>query len=307
MTHPQPVQRVLASFRSNRPMRVKSLIITLFGDVVSQHGQVIWLGSVVRTLAKLGINERLVRTSVFRLAQENWLEAERAGRRSYYRFTAHGSAEYQRAARRIYATEDTHWEGHWQLLIPVGIADEDREDFRRSLAWQGFRGIAGGTFAKPGKPGRALRETLEEFDATDSVLLFDATSSELAARHSLRATVKECWQLEETEAAYRSFLEVYQPVHRWLTGAARLEPESAFILRTLLLHDYRRVLLQDTPLPEELLPPGWPGASALAITADMYRRLATDSITYITTNLEGANGQLPPVNPGFYERFPPPE
>lgn len=305
-THPKPVERVLTSFRNKRPMRVKSLIITLFGDVVSQHGHTIWLGSVVRTLAKLGINERLVRTSVFRLAQENWLQAERVGRRSYYRFTAHGSAEYQRAARRIYAIEDTLWDGHWQLLVPVDIADEDRENFRRSLAWQGFRAISTGTFARPGKPGRTLQETLEEFHASDGVLLFDATSSQLASHQSLRATVKECWQLDNTAAAYRSFLEVYQPVHQWLARQSRLAPETAFILRTLLVHDYRRVLLHDTPLPEELLPPGWPGASALAITADMYRRLAEDSIAHITTYLEGGNGPLPPANPGFYERFPPP-
>ena len=28
-------------------MRAKSLIITLFGDVISQHGGEIWLGSIV--------------------------------------------------------------------------------------------------------------------------------------------------------------------------------------------------------------------------------------------------------------------
>ena len=304
MDHPKPVERVLASFRQKRPMRVKSLIISLFGDVASQHGHSLWLGSVVHTLGALGINERLVRTSVFRLSQENWLQAERVGRRSYYRFTAHGSAEYQRAARRIYAQEDTLWEGHWQLLVPVDIAEADRENFRRSLTWQGFRAISSGTFARPGRPGRTLQETLEEFHATEGVLLFDATSSQLAPQQSLRDTVRERWQLDKTAAAYRDFLEVYQPVHQWLTKRTRLAPETAFILRTLLIHDYRRVLLHDTPLPEELLPSGWPGASALAITANMYRRLASDSIAHITSCLEGGNGLLPPPNTSFYERFP---
>lgn len=60
-------------------MRSTSLIITLFGDTVSPHGRTIWLGSLVQALAPIGVNERLVRTSVFRLVKEGWLEADRVG------------------------------------------------------------------------------------------------------------------------------------------------------------------------------------------------------------------------------------
>jgi acetyl-CoA C-acetyltransferase len=41
----------------------------------------------VRLLEPLGISERLVRTSVYRLAQDNWIEGVKSGRRSYYRLT----------------------------------------------------------------------------------------------------------------------------------------------------------------------------------------------------------------------------
>ena len=54
-------------------MRAKSLIITLFGDVISQHGGEIWLGSIAKSVEALGVNDRLVRTSIFRLAKEGWL------------------------------------------------------------------------------------------------------------------------------------------------------------------------------------------------------------------------------------------
>ena len=110
-------------------MRATSLIITVFGDVVSEHAGTIWLGSLVRAMAPLGLNERLVRTSVFRLVKEGWLEFDRVGRRSYYRFTEYGSHEYQRAARRIYAMDDAAWNGRWQVVVPVSTAIEKIENF----------------------------------------------------------------------------------------------------------------------------------------------------------------------------------
>lgn len=303
MAHPPPVRRLLDDFKARKPLRSTSLIITLFGDTVSQHGHTLWLGSLVQALAPLGVNERLVRTSVFRLVKEGWLEAERIGRRSYYRFTAHGNAEYERAARRIYATEDTSWEGHWQILIPLAMPERDRDNFRRSLNWQGFRSIAPGTFAKPGSPGQALREALEEFDASDKVMLFDATSSELGSASRLREQVHECWQLEATATAYHRFLDNFRPLWRWASRQKTLDPEAAFLVRTLLIHDFRRALLHDTPLPRELLPAGWPGAEALALTGRLYQALSTASTRYIIDNLEGDDGLLPPAGAGFDSRF----
>ncbi len=102
---------VIDAFKARQPMRAKSLIVTLFGDVVSQHGRQIWLGSIASAFDGLGVNDRLVRTSVFRLVKENWLDVERAGRKSFYRFTDTGSQEYQRAAQRIYSSDAELWRG----------------------------------------------------------------------------------------------------------------------------------------------------------------------------------------------------
>lgn len=303
MSQPAVVKHLLEEFASRRPIRTTSLIVTLFGDVVSQHGGTIWLGSLVEALAPFGISDRLVRTSVFRLVREGWLEAERVGRRSYYRFTPYGTHEYERAARRIYALKQKHWNGHWQLLIPLEIPDRNREPFRRSLQWQGFRAIAPGTFAKPGEGGSALLQILQEFDAVDRVLLMEADSSDLSSEQVLRRLVQECWQLDEVANGYRQFLAHFKPLHQWLLRNPEPEPQTAFIARTLLVHDYRRILLQDTHLPEALLPPGWPGERVLQLTGTAYRRLAEPSVAYITRELESGNGKMPPPVDGFWSRF----
>jgi DNA-binding transcriptional regulator PaaX len=45
-------------------------------------------------------------------------------------------------------------------------------------------------------------------------------------------------------------------------------PEQAFVVRTLLIHKCRRVLLRDPRLPAALLPLDWPGAAAYAHRRD---------------------------------------
>lgn len=303
MSHPAAVTRLISDFNQRRPIRTTSLIVSVFGDVVSQHGQTIWLGSLVKALEGMGLNERLVRTSVFRLTKEGWLESERVGRRSYYRLSEYGSHEYERAARRIYALEDHPWLGRWQLVIPQNLPNGDIERFKRSLHWQGYRDIAPGTLAKPGAGGPALRETLNEFDLGDKVLVLEAQTSELSSRRLAREIVYDCWNLEEVARGYTEFIKRYKALMNWLKKDPEIAPDTAFIARTLLLHDYRRLLLRDTRLPEELLPPAWPGVEARNLTGAGYRTLAEPSIAYITSELEGGNGLLPPPCEAFQQRF----
>jgi len=303
VAQPALINRLISDFGNRRPMRTTSLIVTFFGDVMSQHGHTIWLGSLVKAMAPLGINERLVRTSVFRLVQEGWLESEREGRRSYYSLSQYGTHEYQRAARRIYALENSGWHGHWQLLMPLDIPDKVRERFRRSLAWQGYRAITPGTFAKPGDGGRTLQETLEEFEITDKVMIFDAKSSLLSSHKAERQLVHDCWQLEQVSKGYKTFLKRYKPLLKWVRNTKSHSPETAYIARTLLIHDYRMILLHDTPLPNELLPKNWPGEEALVLTGGAYKTLAKASMKFISSELESDSGALPEAGSSFKERF----
>jgi phenylacetic acid degradation operon negative regulatory protein len=272
--------------------------------VVSQHGGTLWLGSLVAALAPIGINERLVRTSVFRLVQEGWLVSERLGRRSYYRFSDYGSHEYQRAARRIYALNSSSWDGRWQLLIPLDVPDNNREKFRRSLHWQGFRTIATNTYAKPGSGHDMLAETLEEFNLSQSVLVMHADTDSLCSRELIGSMVRENWKLDDVATGYRAFLQRFEPLLKGLHNSSPPTPQLAFVARLLLIHDYRRVLLQDTELPSELLPSSWPGAQARQLTSEIYAALAENSCQHICEQFESNTGLLPKPGSEFEKRFP---
>ena len=78
-----------------------SLIITIYGDFIAPHGGTVWLGSFIRLVQALGLNERMVRTSVYRLSQEKWLVSQQLGRKSYYSLTTSGRRRFEHAYRRI--------------------------------------------------------------------------------------------------------------------------------------------------------------------------------------------------------------
>jgi hypothetical protein len=87
---PDPVASLLRHFHRQRPIRGGSLLITIFGDSIAPRGGAVTLGSLISLAYPFGLTERLVRTSVARLAVDGWLVARRDGRRSEYRITPTG-------------------------------------------------------------------------------------------------------------------------------------------------------------------------------------------------------------------------
>ena len=75
----QPVQDLLDSFRERNRVKAGSLIISVFGDAILPRGGKIWLGGLINLLAPLDLNERLIRTTVFRLVKDEWLTTKKNG------------------------------------------------------------------------------------------------------------------------------------------------------------------------------------------------------------------------------------
>ena len=86
-------------------------------------------------------------------------------------------------------------------------------------------------------------------------------------------------------------------------GEGSRDPEQCFVVRTLLIHAYRRALLRDPQLPPALLPLDWPGAAAFALCRDFYRLTHRDAERHLMATLEGERGPLPPAGAAFARRF----
>ncbi|WIO73933.1 phenylacetic acid degradation operon negative regulatory protein PaaX [Porticoccaceae bacterium LTM1] len=299
----QLLELQLARFRKRRPMRAGSLIITLYGDTISQHGNSAWLGSVINALQPFGLSQRLVRTAVYRLIQDNWLSSEQVGRRSYYSLTEFGLRHYQKAARRIYAAEHSQASGEWLFVYLSSLPDREREQLRKELRWLGFGNLFPAVMAKPGAERRSLDETLRELGLHEQVMILRSQPDDLTSEQHLRKLVYECWNLSELEQQYRSVWEVFQPIYQRLKQGDLLSPEQAFQLRTLLIHEYRRLLLKDVELPSSLLPASWIGTDVQNLAANLYRKVHSLAEQFVVNELETVSGALPPASKDYFTRF----
>ncbi len=305
-----PIRQRLDAFRQLRRVQAGSLIMSVFGDAVIPRGGRIWLGSLIRLLEPLELSDRLVRTSVFRLVKEEWLRTEAVGRRSDYVLTASGKRRFDEASRHIYASQVPIWDRRWRLLLVVGeLEQKERERLRQALFWQGFGALGSDCFVHPSTDltsafDALVAEGLAELLGHLMPLLAAESRSGLAA--SDVDLVRRSWNQKKLAASYSSFVSVYLPILADLRRdrQAEVAPQDAFLLRILLIHDYRRLLLRDPELPEVLLPPDWPGQKARLLCKELYRRLLDPSEKHLEQCFRLADGSLPPLDPSLPERFP---
>jgi phenylacetic acid degradation operon negative regulatory protein len=297
------VMRWVRRTLSADPPRAKSLIVTVWGDALAPHGGTVWLSGLIRLMAPFGINERLVRTSVYRLAQDGWLDAATFGRLSRYRLTSDGKRRFDDAYRRIYSRPDDDWDGAWEWLLTEAVPPARRAALRAELLWSGFGMRGPATFLRPKQGDRALPGAVDAPGVAEHLLF--ATARDLPGRPGMASAVGAAWELAALGADYRRFLQRFGAViDRFrATRDGEHDPQQCFIVRTLLIHAYRRVLLRDPLLPAALLPLDWPGAAAYALCRDFYRLTHRCAERHLAMTLASVDEQFPPADASFYQRF----
>jgi phenylacetic acid degradation operon negative regulatory protein len=303
MTLPAALQSLLRHFHRQSPIRGGSLLITIFGDSIAPRGGAITLGSLINLAQPFELTERLVRTSVARLASDGWLTARRDGRRSEYRLSSTGLERFAEATHRIYGEIPSSWDGQWTLLLlPPGTAIR-RQDVRDELRWLGFGQVNPGLFAHPNWDLEQARAALKGLGGglESALLLRSATEGSEADRHLVACG----WDLGDLTRRYRRFVEIFAPVLEAAKGNdnAALPAEAAFIIRTLLIHEYRKIHLQDPLLPPALLPCDWVGAAAYALSRQLYSAVFTAAERFISVTASTMTDPLPPADRPTYARF----
>jgi phenylacetic acid degradation operon negative regulatory protein len=292
----------IAHFLASDPPRSKSLVMTIFGDAIAPHGGAAWLGSLIELLAPFGVNDRLLRTSVFRLAQEGWLVANRDRRRSWYAILPQAQPRFERANRRIYAPLEVHWDGKWTLVLAAGGQLEAplRAALRKELLWEGYAMVSAGVFGHPAGDPEVLQDILARLGADGKLFACSATALPGVAGRPLPELVGEGWDLSGVSAGYQQFIDQFEPL---LALPAIVDPEQAFVIRTLLIHAYRRVQLHDPMLPVELLPDPWPGARAYELARALYRKICAPAEQHVMAAMLREDEQSPAADAAFLQRF----
>tara|TARA_R110002110_G_scaffold9055_5_gene44762 strand:- start:1845 stop:2777 length:933 start_codon:yes stop_codon:yes gene_type:complete len=305
MSKPASADTLITPLFNKLDLKAKSLLVTVWGDCVAPHGGTVWLGSLIQLVAALGLNERVVRTAVFRLQKDGILSSEQVGRRSYYSLTQSGKHRFAEATHRIYASEDIPWNGNWLLLFVARgrISDADRRHLETALGWLGFGDLGAGVHAHPTATKDSVETLLQDLDLSGKVTILSGKGLADTPFDTPDILVAKGWNLESLEADYDRFIGHFSKFAAADMDASAVDEKKCFIIRSLLVHDYRRVLLRDPMLPAELLPAGWNGNRARALFQEIYRRVWEGAEQHLMTVLENETGKLPPAPEEFYRRF----
>jgi phenylacetic acid degradation operon negative regulatory protein len=312
-------RRIVGRFRREPDASARTLLVTIFGDSVRPHGGEIWTGSLVRLVEPLGISERLVRTSLNRLAGEGLLATRRAGRRSFYSVTPAADREFASVEDRIYHRTREAWDGRWTIVAETGgLPAPVRAELRQRLGWLGFAALSPGVQICPADRSAAVGALLEDLDACSGVAAFRGSALPPPPAGGAngvglddRALARRTSDLDVLTPAYEAFLARFRPLVvdaagplAQEAGGGPVDPETAFLTRTLLLHGWRRIVLREPALPAELWPDAWVGDAAYDVAAAAYRRLSPAAETHLAAVGRTPTSALPGLDRRHCGRFP---
>jgi phenylacetic acid degradation operon negative regulatory protein len=267
----------------------------------------VWAGSLLRLVEPLGINERLVRTSLNRLVGEGFLVARRHGKRSFYSVTPMARREVRQAERHIYHPRGDPWDGRWTVVVNTSaVAPPARAAVRQHLSQLGFSALSPSVHITPFDRTDALRRVLDDLGLESQLAVFRGEVPPTTGLADADLAALLSTDLKALEPAWRKFLRRFRPLADAVDegGAALLTPESAFLAQTLLIHNYRRIVLKEPELPAGLWPPGWVGAAAYDVAARCYHALAGPAEAHLLAVCEAGGAPLLPRDPEYAARYP---
>jgi phenylacetic acid degradation operon negative regulatory protein len=148
----------------------------------------------------------------------------------------------------------------------------------------------------------SLREVIEGLNLSNRVHVLSARSLDVFATLPLRRLVDQSWDLASLEKGYRAFAHHFAAFDD-LSNAPSLSTADCFIVRTLLIHWFRRVTLHDPQIPAELLPGDWPGHHAYELCHRIYQLIYREAETFLAQTVGASGGALPELSPWFFQRF----
>jgi len=297
-------EAVLAHAMKLRPIKPKSLIMTIFGDSVVPRGGVIWLGSIVKLAAEFGVDQALVRTSALRLVNDGWLVRQQSGKLSYYSMTAEYVAADAAYRSQIYSTSDELRRNGWTIFRMFGNRLDRKTIYklRKTLTQSGFGQLAPLIFIHPSIAKSAVRHIIStNGKGNDAGIAFFAKEMDQSPA-MMRQLVSTAWDLDEVRKGYGEFISSFEDLPTLLEKEAPAPP-IAFALRTLMVHQFRRLALRDPRLPEDIFAIGWPGERAFRLIRAAYAGLLVHSEAYLDQMFQAEGGIAPAADGRLFERF----
>lgn len=248
-------------------MHARSALFDLYGDHLLGRGGRAPVAALIRLLHPLGIRPPAVRTAISRMVGQGWLAPVELGAPPApgYELTDRARLRLDQAATRIYRTGGQDWDGQWHVRVLSPITDRRRrERVRSQLRFLGMAPVTDSTWVSPHPSVEVDQLLLDE--GLDAVRLTTADVAPVAQ-------LLDAFDVATLGAAYETWLHEATDLISTAGPSAPRDEVTAFVVRSELLHSWRKFLFSDPGLPASLLPPDWPGRRAAAFFDEHATRL----------------------------------
>lgn len=252
-----PYAHTIAALTSLGSLRVWSLMVTIFGDLAQEDGTSIQGPTLSAILSEMNIRPEAVRVALHRLRNDGWITSTKTGRTSNHQLTALGRSESAKASARIYADPDSTATG-WRVIV---LPDATNINARR-LAKLGFLPLMPRTFigdaAATPPPGALVLQGPEIPD-----------------------WLPEQFEPQDLARDYAALSDALEAATSSLPAAAELTALQTAVLRCMIVHCWRRIVLKHPNLPRALFTPNWAGHSCHQMVSELLRSYPRPSLTQI--------------------------
>lgn len=250
-----PLAPLITALHSEGRLRVWSMIITVFGDLVQHRGGEISTARLGRLLGRVGVEQGALRTALSRLGRDGWVHSERSGRTSLYRLSAKGLNQFAPATTRIYAAPRATPVAQWAIALQLGPS---------------------------GKPEARLSPADEVIGVTDC--LVSGTLDQVSDAY--RAAILNPAHRAALVGMAADLQAMVAPLPTALDAAAA---------RMLLVHRWRRLVLRFPDIPADLMPQDTPLRDPRRAVADIYARLVPAAEAWLEAESLGLPAMPPAI------------
>jgi phenylacetic acid degradation operon negative regulatory protein len=237
--------------------RVWSLMVTLFGDLAQAEGSAIEGPVLSAIMAEMDVRPEAVRVALHRLRNEGWIASQKHGRTGRHTLTLTSRAETKQASTRIYASPASQ-DSDWQLaLLEDSTAVQKVDMINRGFAPLFSRVYLGGSSAV------APKETLILNGGQAPQWLRNQAATQML------------------DAEYQALLPILRTSSTTLeTGT--LNVLQTVVLRCLIVHNWRRIVLRHPALPRAVLPDDWSGHRCHVLVDTLLTRFPRPELIHIS-------------------------
>jgi len=223
------ITALTSDLRALGGQRVWSLMISLFGDLAQGEGEQIAGPVLSAMMAAMQIKPEAARVALHRLRNDGWVTSEKSGRISWHGLTVKARCESIAASPRIYALPEAA-PSAWQLIL----LQRSDAGVQAELTASGFSQIL------------------------PRVYIGDVEHPAPTGALALQGAEAPAWLMEQMVPAalmaeYSRLNDTLRALAAELPASSRLGALDTAVLRCLIVHNWRRLVLKHAAPPQGLI------------------------------------------------------